>query len=99
MDASITIEGTNYYYSGAENNLKAGHFSGVRREANFSMDVGFSAGVNAIYAPNVDGKGNFIVGIGPSVGVGVSPTLYSGNLNWGASGTDLRKTRSYIHKK
>lgn len=58
------------------------------------IDFGLSAGINAIYSKVGQ---NFVIGFGPTIGVGYSATVLSGNINWGASGANLKTIRKAIN--
>jgi len=81
-ELALGIEATDLYFSGNRNSITKATFLGERYEGNLSIDAGVSVGVNFSYARV--GK-HFVIGAGSSLGIGVSPTLIAGNINWGGS--------------
>jgi hypothetical protein len=95
LHGSITGEMANLYYSDSTDDISANTFYGARWEANAGIDFLLSTGINAIYSKVGQ---NFLVGLGPTNGVGYSATILSGNINWGASVAYLRTIRKVIKK-
>ena len=80
--ASGNVGMTKLYYSGP-GNFHHDVFLGARYELNVGVDVGIGIGGSGIYSSLKDGQ--FVIGFGFSVGVGVSATAFDGNLNYGTT--------------
>lgn len=78
--AAINVSVTSLYYSGT-GSFKHDVFLGLRYEANVGADFGVGIGLTGIYAPLTGGE--FVIGFGTSVGLGISATIIDGNLNLG----------------
>jgi hypothetical protein len=94
LDISLSLEVTKLYYSGSVRNIYANTFYGNRWEGNFSFVAGGSVGLNVIYS-RLPSK-EFVVGYGISYGIGAGP-MFSGNINWGASGGNAKQLRDLIN--
>jgi RHS repeat-associated protein len=94
LDVSLSLEVTKLYYSGTVRNIYANTFYGNRWEGNFSFVAGGSVGLNVIYSRLPSNE--FVVGYGISYGIGVG-SMFSGNINWGASGSNAKQLRDLIN--
>ena len=80
----LTVQETNYWWTGDLHNFTRGRFEGKRTELNASLSLGADVGLSGSWT-KLD-KGGRIIGIGGTVGVSATPTVVSGNLNYGYTG-------------
>ncbi len=97
LDVSLTYEQTRLYYSGKAQNIKASTFYGPRLEGNVSIGVILSVGIN-FSVSFIDNNNEFVLGMGPSIGIGVSATALAFNLNYGVTAKNPAQARKIINK-
>jgi RHS repeat-associated protein len=79
VGADGSIATTYYFYTGDINNFNRFSLGDQAWDLSFSCGEGWSAGINIAFAQ--DRYGAYIIGIGPSVGVGASPTFFTGQYS------------------
>jgi hypothetical protein len=67
-----------YYYYGNINHFSMKTFEGWGNNVNISGDPGFAVGINVSWVENRDYPGEYLIGVGLGGGIGVSPTIFSG---------------------
>jgi hypothetical protein len=75
VGADGSIATTYYFYTGDVNNFNRFSLCDQAWDLSVSCGEGWSTGINLAVAQNKYGA--YIIGIGPSVGVGASPTFFS----------------------
>lgn len=97
IEASVNGGITKLYHSGKMSNIRFDDYLGTRFEGNISVNAVISFGASISYS-RVQGTNNFVLGTSSSFGIGVSPTIVSGYMTYGASGTSLRGVRETVRK-
>jgi len=79
VGADGSIAATYFFYTGDVNNFNRFSLGGQAWELSVSCGEGWSVGVNLAIAQDITGA--YIIGIGPSAGVGVSATFFTGQYS------------------
>ncbi len=79
VGADGSIATTYYFYTGDVNNFNRFSLNGQAWDLSISCGEGWSVGINLAVAQ--DRFGGYIIGIGPSAGVGASPTFFTGQYS------------------
>jgi hypothetical protein len=79
VGADGSIATTYYFYTGDVNNFNRFSLDGQAWDLSISCGEGWSVGINLAFAQ--DRFGAYIIGIGPSAGVGASPTFFTGQYS------------------
>ena len=67
-----------YYYLGNINNFGMETFAGWGNNISGSADIGIAIGANASWVENPKAPGEYLIGVGFGAGVGIGPTIFSG---------------------
>ena len=78
ISASAMAVGYKYYYIGDINHLSMKTFEKWGNNISISADVGFAIGLNISWVENTDFPGEYLIGVGFGGGIGVGPTMFSG---------------------
>ena len=70
--------GYTYYYTGDVNNFSMKTFEGWGNNVSVTGDAVLAVGVNISWVENPNAPGEYLIGIGGALGVGIGPTVVSG---------------------
>ncbi|MDE5418452.1 DUF6443 domain-containing protein [Labilibaculum sp. DW002] len=81
---SVSLMGVanKYYYLGDINNFGMETFAGWGNNVSGTIDAGIALGLNASWVENPKAPGEYLIGVGGGAGVGIGPTIISGQYTY-----------------